>query len=858
VITNSIGPVTNTATKVTVIPAPTAPYPAAVLADHPLSYYRLDEPNPYADGTIAYDYRGGYNAIYTNATTGVGGYTSLSTPQTDPTETATEFGLPNFGNNSYAGNVPSYLDFATPASNNAAISVEAWVQAAQIQNTDAGMATLGYGFGGEEFNLDTGGRSSSLHSYRFLVVDANGVSRSASSAVIAGSDNNWHHLVGVCDEAHGQVLLYIDGVLQASGTAPAGAGIRSFSAPLSIGARMGTSGDTDFTNQFAGTIDDVAIYNTALSFGQVTTHYYAAGIAPLITGLAPSNSPAVNENGTITFTASASGTAPLTYQWLDNNNNPVGGNSLSLTLTNVQQSQAGTYTLSVANTYGTATTNLNLTVNSGAPQITVDLQPTNATVYAGTVFTYTVTVTGSEPFTYVWTRNGSVISGATNSTYTFNALQGTNNYQVTVSNGNLPNASSVVATLIGFPAPTLDPFSFSRKMKITFSGYNRSETLSEFPVLVKIGSSVPGFSYSQFASPTGGDLRFTSANGTNEIAHEIDEWNDANGVSWVWVQLPALSTNTDFIWAYWGNAAAVTLPDYSTNGSVWVPPAFLGMPDYDVVYHLKESGFPYADSSLQYPALTGTAPSPTPGIVGTGQACSGSHLDAGFMTNIDDAFTLSAWVNISPTASSIQSVWANKAGGNSSGFGLFVNSFNTTDQKLILETGNGNSSTPTLASAGGAVSFGQWHLLAAAVNRTNSSGHLYVDGFEVSATGSVRPDFSTATNDVNLGTLIGGSFPMTGTMDESRIRSGNSSSNWIWASYMTIAQNTNLQSYSSVSNSAVVITFQTAPGSLILTWPQGTLLEATNVVGPYTTNNATSPYTNTPSAKQKFYKIKVR
>jgi hypothetical protein len=47
-------------------------------------------------------------------------------------------------------------------------------------------------------------------------------------------------------------------------------------------------------------------------------------------------------------------------------------------------------------------------------------------------------------------------------------------------------------------------------------------------------------------------------------------------------------------------------------------------------------------------------------------------------------------------------------------------------------------------------------------------------------------------------------------------------------------------------------------GNIVLSWPQGTLLEADNVAGPYSTNNAASPYTNAPTAIQKFYKVIVR
>ncbi len=49
-----------------------------------------------------------------------------------------------------------------------------------------------------------------------------------------------------------------------------------------------------------------------------------------------------------------------------------------------------------------------------------------------------------------------------------------------------------------------------------------------------------------------------------------------------------------------------------------------------------------------------------------------------------------------------------------------------------------------------------------------------------------------------------------------------------------------------------------AGGQLQLQWSQGTLLEATNILGPWTTNSAPSPFTVTPTGPQKYYRIKVQ
>jgi hypothetical protein len=47
-------------------------------------------------------------------------------------------------------------------------------------------------------------------------------------------------------------------------------------------------------------------------------------------------------------------------------------------------------------------------------------------------------------------------------------------------------------------------------------------------------------------------------------------------------------------------------------------------------------------------------------------------------------------------------------------------------------------------------------------------------------------------------------------------------------------------------------------GNFQLQWPQGTLLESTNLTGPWITNTAASPYTVTPTGPQKFYRVKIQ
>ena len=76
----------------------------------------------------------------------------------------------------------------------------------------------------------------------------------------------------------------------------------------------------------------------------------------------------MNQGANVTFTASATGTAPLSFQWRKGAANISGATGTSYTLNNVQAASAGTYSLVVPIAAGSATSgNAVLTVYVPAP-----------------------------------------------------------------------------------------------------------------------------------------------------------------------------------------------------------------------------------------------------------------------------------------------------------------------------------------------------------------------------------------------------------------------------------------------------------------------------------------------------------
>ena len=125
-----------------------------------------------------------------------------------------------------------------------------------------------------------------------------------------------------------------------------------------------------------------------------------------------------------TFSVTASGTSPLTYQWRRNGVAISGATSSSYVLdpTSAASDNGAQYSVVVSNIAGNITSaTATLTVNV-APGITT--QPASITVNAPNSATFTVVVSGTAPLSYQWRRNGSNISGATSASYVLNPTAG--------------------------------------------------------------------------------------------------------------------------------------------------------------------------------------------------------------------------------------------------------------------------------------------------------------------------------------------------------------------------------------------------------------------------------------------------
>lgn len=161
--------------------------------------------------------------------------------------------------------------------------------------------------------------------------------------------------------------------------------------------------------------------------------------------------------GTATFSVTANGDAPLSYQWLKNDDVIIeGATGPTLTLSNVQASDLGNYYVVVTNSVGSATSNLAPLVITGLPP-SITVSPVSQTVSAGSNVTFSVSAAGSPPLTYQWRKDGAALPSATASALTLTRVQDgdAGSYDVVVTN-SVSSATSGAATLTVTPAaPTI-------------------------------------------------------------------------------------------------------------------------------------------------------------------------------------------------------------------------------------------------------------------------------------------------------------------------------------------------------------------------------------------------------------------
>jgi hypothetical protein len=434
----------------------TAAYTNAIAEDHPVSFWPLDE----TSGVIIHDVVGTNNGSCVNPR-GLG----LGGPGIFPAQGDTAIYFTN-ASGGYIS-VPYSANFSTTT-----FSVEAWLNMPVFPATGAGanMNPLSFCNGVD------------VYGWTWNIAGANASNPGIDGWL--GQNGSWTQVsAGVCIQGqwsyyvmtyNGTIFsVYTNGVL--AGSHGSTYYLNMAGTPLLLGAYndYGSPPDIDATRDYRGGMENVAVYNYALTPAQISSHYrYGTNAgAPYILTQPESQTNYVGQ--TASFTVSTGGISPFSYQWragLEGSGvytNLFAGGQFSaptnaaLYISNLTLENAADYVAVVANSYGSVTTTVaRLTVLNG--QLAIVTPPASQTNETGQTANFTVNAVGIPPLCYQWQAGPTdssvytnLIAGGQFSPVTNAALDIANltlgnagDYLVVVSNASGAITSSVAALVV--------------------------------------------------------------------------------------------------------------------------------------------------------------------------------------------------------------------------------------------------------------------------------------------------------------------------------------------------------------------------------------------------------------------------
>lgn len=485
------------------------------------------------------------------------------------------------------------------------------------------------------------------------------------------------------------------------------------------------------------------------------------------------------------------------------------------------------------------------------PVITTQPQAPVATLYSGYPITLSAAAIGVPSLTYQWRKGGSNISGATNATYAdaFASLGDSGNYDVVVAN-QFGSVTSVVAAITVVDAPPAN---------VTASPATLAGCVSGTVVFaVTADGSIPAtYQWYKGASALSGQT------GAALMLANL-QLSDAGNYS-------CAVTN-----AFGGEVSSIATLTVNV-----CTPATVGINFSDVGE--GPSAVAFGVDTAEWTSILGGTGSGSQGVgalnveftssgtwhQGPGTPAGEAEVLYGYLDddNQPNVVTISGLAGVFPEYA-VQTL-----GATDNGQGLHPVNLNGSQMLTYNTRTNGGGgvtgyslpsttlTADTLVIQGMAWDGTTRGGLAGIIitdkpiisNQPQSAGTVYADGslnlVGLSAVGAAPLHYQWRKNGTNI-SGGGSTYTKTGVVVGD---AGN---------YSVVVTNT----YGSVTSSIVNITIVTPPsislgqsgGNMTLTWPSGLLLEATNVLGPWTTNVATSPYTFTPTGPMKFYRLQLQ
>ncbi|MEM6730340.1 MAG: DUF2341 domain-containing protein, partial [Myxococcota bacterium] len=319
----------------------------------------------------------------------------------------------------------------------------------------------------------------------------------------------------------------------------------------------------------------------------------------------------------------------------------------------------------------------------------------------------------------------------------------------------------------------------SRRLALTFNNAARTDTLTDFPVLVTFDGSVVDYGDIQ---PDADDLRWYDSDGTL-LSHEVERW-EPSGTSSVWVRVPRIegASDSDGIAVYYGDASATSVEDVAgvwSNGFV-------------AVWHMNSGALDSSGMGVNGTStLALNAPQSTAGVLAGAQLFDGSeYAELGSFdvaptgTVTHDGITLSGWVRADGFTGVSDNRILSKASGTSNANHWWM--LGTREQgaevraRFRLKTAG---TTTELIGGSSTVLLDEWTFLSATYN--GSLMQAYQDGVFAGSTGKSGAVNLSDTVPVWLGANPPDAYRgWIGAIDEVRIASVARSEAWLRAEYL--------------------------------------------------------------------------
>ena len=291
------------------------------------------------------------------------------------------------------------------------------------------------------------------------------------------------------------------------------------------------------------------------------------------------------------------------------------------------------------------------------------------------------------------------------------------------------------------------------KLDTTSTAAATSQALDQVPMLVRLHTGNFSFLDSKI---DGSDIRFVAGDDTTPLKYQIEKFDPANNLAFIWVMLPRLEANakTQSLAMYYGNDAASAADTQ-------------GMYDVNqlVVLHFRDK-----DSFKDATAYANPVTAKGVTVKGGAEIASGGVFNGQSSLSIaptpanafvaGGGFTFSAWVNSAASQDAV--LFARQAGGIEIGLDKVGMYARVGDGKVAARV-----DTPLVP--------GSWHLLAVTAS---DKLIVYLDGKQVATVPVAMPALN---GEMVIGAAADGSRAFKGEMDEVRIAKTAYPADWFVA-----------------------------------------------------------------------------